>query len=203
MEKIIYLIRHSIPMKCRNNIINSDSLQVWNEKNPLSVLGEEKAKEYFDNKEFLDVDYIVSSKYVRAISTAKYLAENFGLEININENFGERKQGVSSWDLLPDGFEQRQLLDKEYKVGDGENQIEVASRMYNALMELVKSDYKKIVVLSHATAITFLFMKICEVLDGVLYFDGGVVLDKEFSWGAPDGFKLIFEDDKLISISHI
>ena len=190
-------------MKCRNNIINSDSLQVWNEKNPLSVLGEEKAKEYFDNKEFLDVDYIVSSKYVRAISTAKYLAESLGLEININENFGERKHGVSSWDLLPDGFEERQLIDKEYKVGDGENQIEVANRMYSSLMELVNSDYKKVVVLSHATAITFLIMKLCDYLDGVLYFDGEVILDKDFSWGAPDGFKFVFEDDKLISINHI
>ena len=52
MEKIIYLIRHSVPMKIRNNIVNSDSLQVWNEKNPLSIIGEEKAKEYFDDEEF-------------------------------------------------------------------------------------------------------------------------------------------------------
>ena len=50
----LYLIRHSIPMKCRNNIINSDSLQVWNEKNPLSVLGEEKAKEYCKNRTIRD-----------------------------------------------------------------------------------------------------------------------------------------------------
>ena len=70
------------------------------------------------------------------------------LSININENFGERKHGVSSWDLLPPGFEERQLIDKEYKVGDGENQIEVASRMYEALMELVRSEHQKIVVLS-------------------------------------------------------
>ena len=203
MEKIVYLIRHSIPMKNRNNIINSDSLQVWNEKNPLSVLGEEKAREYFNNKEFLDVDYIVSSKYVRAISTAKYLAESLCLEININENFGERKHGVSSWDLLPDGFEKRQLIDKEYKVGDGENQLEVASRMYKSLMELVKTDYKKIVVLSHATAITFLLMRLCDFRDGILYFNGEVILNKDFTWCAPDGVKLVFENDKLISISHI
>ena len=203
MKKTIYLIRHSIPMKIRNNIINSDSLQVWNEKNPLSILGEEKAKEYFDKEEFLDVDYIVSSKYVRAISTAKYLAENLNLNININENFGERKHGVSSWDLLPDGFEQRQLVDKDFKVGDGESQNEVANRMYNSLMELVNSDHNKIVVLSHATAITFLLMKLCDNLDDTLYFDGEVVLDKAFVWEAPDGFKFVFEDDKLISINHI
>lgn len=203
MEKTIYLIRHSIPMKIRNNVINSDGLQVWNEKNPLSIIGEEKAKEYFEKEEFFDVDYIVSSKYVRAISTAKYLAEKNNLSININENFGERKHGVESWDLLPPGFEERQLIDKEYKVGDGESQLEVASRMYTSLMELVKSDYKKIVVLSHATAITFLLMKICNYSNGILSFNGEVLLDNNFSWCAPDGFKLVFDDDKLISINRI
>lgn len=203
MEKIIYLIRHSVPMKIRNNIVNSDSLQVWNEKNPLSIIGEEKAKEYFDDEEFFDVDYIISSKYVRAISTAKYLAEKNNLNININENFGERKHGVESWDLLPEGFEEKQMVDKEYKVGDGENQLEVANRMYEALMEVVRSNHKKIVVLSHATAITFLLMKICCYSNGVLSFNREVLIDSNFSWKAPDGFKLVFEDDKLISINHI
>lgn len=203
MKKTIYLIRHSVPMKIRNNVINSDSLQIWNEKNPLSILGEEKAKEYFKKNEFLDVDYIVSSKYVRAISTAKYLAERNNLVININENFGERKHGVESWDLLPEGFEEKQLVDKEYKVGDGENQLEVASRMYTSLMDLVKSDYKKIVVLSHATAITFLLMKICSYSNGILSFNGEVLLDNNFSWEAPDGFELVFEGEELISINHI
>lgn len=203
MKKTIYLIRHSIPMKNRNNIINSDSLQVWNEKNPLSIKGEEKAKEYFEKEEFNDVDYIVSSKYVRAISTAKYLAEKNNLNIDINENFGERKHGVESWDLLPPGFEERQLVDKEYKVGDGENQLEVANRMYLSLMELTKTDYKKIVVLSHATAITFLLMKIGNYSNGTLYFNDEVLLDNSFSWNAPDGFKLVFEEDELVSINHI
>jgi len=203
MKKIIYLIRHSVPMKIRNNIVNSDSLQVWNEKNPLSIIGEEKAREYFDDEEFFDVDYIISSKYVRAISTAKYLAEKNNLNININENFGERKHGVESWDLLPEGFEEKQMVDKEYKVGDGENQLEVASRMYEALMEVVRSNHKKIVVLSHATAITFLLMKICNYSNGVLSFNGEVLIDNSFSWKSPDGFKLVFDDDKLISINHI
>ena len=105
--------------------------------------------------------------------------------------------------MLPDGFEQRQLVDKDFKVGDGESQNEVANRMYNSLMELVNSDHNKIVVLSHATAITFLLMKLCDNLDDTLYFDGEVILDKAFVWDSPDGFKFVFEDDKLISINHI
>jgi shikimate kinase len=34
-------------------------------------------------------------------------------------------------------------------------------------------------------------------------FNGEVILDKAFVWEAPDGFKFVFEDDKLISINHI
>lgn len=204
MEKTIYLIRHSVPMKNRNNINNSDNLQIWNEKNPLSVEGEEKAKEYFEREEFNNVDYIVSSKYVRTISTAKYLAEKNNLNININENFGERKHGISSWSELPEGFERRQLIDKEYKIGDGENQIEVASRMYKSLFDILNStNYKKIVIVSHATAITFLLMKICDFNDDILSFKGNIVMDKDFSWNAPDGFKLVFDDNELINIRHV
>lgn len=203
MKKTIYLIRHSRPMKIRHNIINSDNLQVWNEKNPLSIEGEELAKKYFEKEEFLDVDYIVSSKYVRAISTAKYLAEKNNLNIDINENFGERKHGIESWDLLPEGFEQKQLIDKEYKVGDGENQLEVANRMYLSLMELVNSDYRKIVVLSHATAITFLLIKMFNYSNNTLYFNSDIIMNEDFVWDSPDGFKLVFEENKVISISRI
>jgi len=204
MEKIVYLVRHSEPMKNRNNVINSDSLQVWNEKNPLSINGEKKAEDFASNPEFLNIDYLVSSKYVRAISTAKYFADKNKLDINIDENFGERKHGVESWSDLPDGFEQRQLIDKEYKVGNGENQIEVASRMHSSLLNILNNtDYRKIVIVSHATAITFLLMKMCDYSDGILTFNGEVIMDNNFSWGAPDGFKLVFDDENLIKINNI
>ena len=204
MEKIVYLVRHSEPMKNRNNVINSDSLQVWNEKNPLSINGEKKAEDFASNPEFLNIDYLVSSKYVRAISTAKYFADKNKLDINIDENFGERKHGVESWSDLPDGFEQRQLIDKEYKVGNGENQIEVASRMHSSLLNILNNtDYRKIVIVSHATAITFLLMKMCGYSDGILTFNGEVIMDNNFSWGAPDGFKLVFDDENLIKINNI
>ena len=58
--------------------------------------------------------------------------------------------------------------------------------------------HKKIVVLSHATAIMFLFVKIGNYSDGVLSFNGEVILDNDFSWNAPDGFKLVFDNDKLM-----
>lgn len=59
-----------------NNIYISSSnfLQIQNEKNPLSIEGEEKAKKLSLIGEMQNIDLVISSNYVRAISTAKYLA---------------------------------------------------------------------------------------------------------------------------------
>ena len=50
-----------------------------NEKNPLSVRGEEKAKIMSEIDELRNVEVLVSSHYVRAMSTAKYIAEKIVL----------------------------------------------------------------------------------------------------------------------------
>ena len=100
----IYLIRHSKPLKVNNNS-NSDSLQIQNEKSSLSIEGENIAREKLNNEELQNIDIIYSSNYVRAIQTAKYLAERNDLEINIDSELGERKFGIDSWDELPEEFE--------------------------------------------------------------------------------------------------
>ena len=80
-------------------------------------------------------DIVISSNYVRAISTAKYFTKD---KLFIDDNFGERKFGVNSWDELPSGFELRQNDDENYKIGDGESQKEVRERVYKALMKVIK-----------------------------------------------------------------
>ena len=102
----IYLIRHSKPLKV-NNYSNKDSFQIQNEKSSLSIEGESIAREKMNNKELSNIDTIYSSNYVRAIQTAKYLAEKNNLEINVDSELGERKFGIDSWDELPEGFEKK------------------------------------------------------------------------------------------------
>lgn len=202
--KVIYLIRHSEGLKNKKDILNTDSLQMINEKNPLSVVGEERARLLAEMKEFNDIDVVISSNYVRAISTAKYIALKNGIDINIIESFGERKFGINSWDELPNGFENKQLNDEFYKMPNGENRVEVANRMYDSLLKVIDNFYQdKIVVLSHATAITFLLMKLGDVMSDGLFFNGKLIMDKEFSWNAPDIFKLTFDNKILIDIEHI
>lgn len=202
----IYLIRHSKPMKV-NNTFNKDNLQLQNEKSSLSIEGEQIAKEKLNKKEFDDIDILFSSSYVRTIQTAKYLANKNNLEINVISDLGERKFGIDSWDELPDNFERKQFLDENYKLNNGENQKEVRDRMYSVIMKIL-NEYpnKRIAIVSHGTAISYLLKKWCDVNivdDKLRYsFKNEIVLDGYFNYC--ETFKLIFDDEnKLIDIKNI
>ena len=92
-ETIIYLIRHSEQLKIDNKVVKNENSQIENEKIILSVEGENKAKKISELEELKDINILWCSNYVRAIATAKYIAEKNNIEINIDENFGERKLG--------------------------------------------------------------------------------------------------------------
>lgn len=203
--KTVYLIRHSKTFKF-NNIQNNDNLQVQNEKYSLSSEGISIAKNKFNSPEFDNIDILYSSKYVRSIQTANLLAENNNLKINIISDFGERKFGVSSWDELPEQFERKQFFDENYKIGNGENQKEVRERMYAALTKILNDNNKRIAIVSHATAMTYLLMKWCNVeIIGDIFkftFKDKVVFDKSFDYC--ETFELIFDDNNnLIDIKNI
>ncbi len=202
----IYLIRHSKTLKV-NNTFNNDNLQIQNEKYCLSMEGEQIAKEKLDNKEFENLDVLYSSNYVRTIQTAKYLAEKNNLEINISNNLGERKFGINSWDELPESFERKQFLDENYKIGNGESQKEVRDRMYSNILEILNNNQnKRIGIISHSTAITYLLKEWCdiEIVDDKLRysFHDNLLLNGHFNYC--ETFKLEFdENNKLISINNI
>ena len=200
----ISLMRHSEGLKKVEQVINSDSLQLVNEKNPLSVAGEERAKRVAALDEFKNIDVVISSNYVRAMATAKYFANNNDVVLRVVDSFGERKFGVDSWSELPENFEKRQLEEIDLKLPNGESRREVSERMYDSLLKVLDICYQdRILIVSHATAITFLFMKLGTLVDGNLMFNNKVIIDKEFVWQAPDGFKLTFDGDKLVDISHL
>lgn len=85
METTIYLVRHSEQLKIKGDISSKDSSQIKNEKIPLSINGEALALNLSNIEELKNIDVLFSSNYVRAISTAKYIAEKNNIEINIDE----------------------------------------------------------------------------------------------------------------------
>lgn len=206
MIKEVYLIRHSKPLKV-NNDKNMDSLQIQNEKQPLSIEGENIAREKLNIDELKDIDKLYSSSYVRAISTAKYIAENNNIEINVINDFGERKFGINSWDELPDNFVEKQFLDENYKTEFGESQKEVRERTFNALMNVLKNDEEKIAIVFHSTAMLFLIMTWCKVIPSKEDFSYKLLFnDEEVFNGKIDYceiFKLTFDDENLIDIKNI
>lgn len=160
---IIYLIRHSKTLDV-NNELSTDTLQIQNEKKVLSKEGENLAKDKFNNSIFNDIEIIFTSNYVRTIETAKYISENNDIKINILDELGERRFGISSWSEKPKDFERRQFLDENYKIGDGENKKEVEQRMYDCILKILKENKNKtIAIVSHATAISYLLNKWCNI----------------------------------------
>ena len=87
----VYLIRHSEQLKIINKIVKNEESQISNEKIILSIEGERKAQEISKLKELSNIDVLWSSNYVRAIGTAKYIAERNNIKINIDESFNERR----------------------------------------------------------------------------------------------------------------
>ena len=93
LDTIIYLIRHAETAQ-ENGIrkTNEDS-QMINEKEILSVYGEEQAKRLSEKNELTNIDVIWSSSYTRAKATAKYIANSNKLPINLDSSLSERKLG--------------------------------------------------------------------------------------------------------------
>lgn len=195
----IYFIRHSEALKS-NNIKNSDSLQVQNEKWPLTENGERIAKEKSRMEELQNFDIVYASNYVRAISTAKYFTSD---KINIDENFGERKFGINSWDELPSDFGERQFNDFDYKIGNGESIHQVIKREEDALKNILNEcKNKKVLIVGHSTALAALFSKWCKInYDGPYTYNGKEFFDGK--WNYCETFKLEFDDNNLISINNI
>ena len=199
MKKTIYFMRHSEVQKGINHEFNNDSLQVVNEKSILSINGERLASEVAKLEEFNDIQLVVSSSYVRAMSTAKYFVN--GNNFSVIDYFNERKHGVDSWNELAEGFEEKQFNDFNFKVKNGECLNEVRERMLDGLHLLLNlCDFEKILVVSHATCITAMLSTWCDIKYGeYIKFNDKVIMD--FNWKNLDCFKLEFDDNELVDIT--
>lgn len=198
--KELYFMRHSEALKFIN-INNNDSLQLQNEKWPLSEKGEELAKKISLMDEMKNFDKVYSSSYVRAISTAKYFTYN---GIYIDENFGERKFGINNWEEKPIEFEKNQFLDFNYKVGNGESLNDVIDREYNSLLEILNTlNNQKVLIVGHSTAFVALLSKWCNIsFENGYSFNGNIFFDGK--WKHCEVFKLKFdENNNLIDIYNI
>lgn len=206
MEKTsIFLIRHSEQLKINSLLNSSENSQIANEKIILSVKGEKKAEKLSNISELFNLDAVWCSNYVRALATAKYIAERNNLEIQISTALNERKLGnLDSLAKLKDKythlFTTEQLLDENLKNEDGENRFEVNNRMTGFINKLLaKYSGSKIAIVSHGAAIKFLLMNWCSLNENFELFYKNKVLKID----SPSVIKLEFNKNSLLNLSQI
>lgn len=203
---IIYLIRHAETVEeygIRNT--NEDS-QMINEKEILSINGEEQSKRLGENTELNNIDVIWSSSYTRAKATAKYIANNNNLPINLDSNLSERKLGNlrELGEFMKDKStkdpSQEQLLDREFKTSDGESAEDTRQRM-TKFFDRILEEYegKRIAVVSHGGSIKFFLLNWCEVNEDVKLVYNNTVLDIT----SPCLLKMTFRKNELVNLEQI
>ena len=155
-DTIVYLIRHAETIN-ENGIRNTnEDSKMINEKEILSIQGEEQSKKLSENTELNNIDVIWSSSYTRAKATAKYIANNNNLPINLDSSLSERKLGNLKElgkfmkDKSTRDPSQEQLLDRKFKTSDGESAEDTRKRM-TKFFDIILKEYegKRISVITH------------------------------------------------------
>ncbi len=206
-DTIVYLIRHAETVD-ENGIRNtSEDSQLINEKEILSVEGEEQAKELSKNKELQNLDAIWSSSYTRAKATAKYIADVNNLPYNLDNQLSERKLGnlKELGEFMKDKVtrdpSQEQLLDRTFRTSDGESAEQTKERM-NKFFDRILKEYcgRRIAVVSHGGSVKFFLLNWCTVNEDVkLVYHNEKILNIK----SPCLLKLTFRENELIDLEQI
>lgn len=206
MDTIIYLIRHAETIDENRIRYTNETLQEINEKEILSVEGEEAAKKLSQNKELKEIDTIWCSSYVRAKQTAKYIAHNNKLQYNIDDRLCERKLGnIEDLAEFMSDKETRdpsreQLVFPDFKTRDGESANETKKRMTECINEIVeKYEGNRIAIVSHGGSIKFYLLNYCTVNEKLnLEYNG-----KKLNISSPCLLKLTYRNNTLIDLKQI
>lgn len=151
----IYLIRHG------ETEWNKQGRLQGNSNVKLSPEGIRQAQLLAEHSPFQHIDAIYSSDLVRAVDTAKILAEKFNLEVQTlpelrETNFGywEGKSIADLAEIYPDDFGKFFTAPEKCRPPHGETFLECQDRVMNAMNKIVAAhDNKKILVVSHGAVI--------------------------------------------------
>ena len=206
MNTVIYLVRHAETIDEKGIRNTDETSQMINEKEILSIKGEEDSKKLSENKELENIDILWCSSYTRAKQTAKYIASKNNLQINLDYRLNERKLGnldeiaVFMSDKKTRDPSQEQLLFPKFKTSDGESAEDTNERMTEFLNEILeKYKDKRIAIVTHGGSIKFLLVNWCEVNENVkLEYKG-----RELNIKSPCLIKLTFRNKELMDLEQI
>lgn len=203
----VYLIRHAETVDETGIRNTNEDAQLINEKEILSVEGEEQAKKLSQNNELKNLDVIWSSSYTRAKATAKYIAYTNKLAFNLDCGLSERKLGnikelaAFMQNKATRDPSQEQLLDRTFRTSDGESAEQTRERMNKFFAKILKEyEGKRVAVISHGGAIKFFLLNWCEVNQDVkLVYNDKLILNI----ASPCLLKLTFCENELINLEQI
>lgn len=206
MNTVIYLIRHADTINENGVRSTNETSQMINEKEILSIEGEEASKKLSESEELKNIDVIWCSSYVRAKQTAKYIADENKLQINLDDRLNERKLGnleeisVFMKDKKTRDPSQEQLLYPKFKTSDGESAEETNKRMTEFLSKCLKEyKEKRVAIISHGGSIKFLLLNWCTVNNNMkLEYEG-----RELNITSPCLLKLTFKEKQLVNLEQI
>ena len=207
-DTVLYLIRHSeaTPKNYFKDISYHDNDQLSNEKIILTVSGEKRAETLSTCKELQNIDAVYSSSYVRALQTAKYIALENNLIINVDDRLNERKIGTMG-KLDWKDFHRLEIKDFDFKLPSGESFNQTKKRMVESIKNILMFEAgNRVAVVSHATALTALLSAWCEQGlnyddDIILTYDEKTVVDA--TWSAPMVFKVVFDGTAVKSVERL
>ena len=203
---IIYLIRHAETVDEKGIRNTGEDFQTINEMEILSIEGEEQAKKLSENIELQNIDVIWSSNYTRAKATVKYIANENGLQYNLDKRLCERKLGnIEDLSKFMNDKETRdpsreQLAFPEFKTRDGESANDTNKRMNEFIGEILeKYKGKRIAIVSHGGSIKFYLLSYCKVNERLnLEYKG-----KELVITSPCLLKMTFRNKELVNLERI
>ena len=205
-ETILYLIRHAETIDEDGIRYTNETFQRINEKEILSIEGEEAAKKLSENNELNEIDTIWCSSYVRAKQTAKYIAYKNKIQYNLDDRLCERKLGniedlaefMKDKETRDPSREQLAFLD--FKTRDGESANETNKRMTECINEIIKKyEGKRIAIVSHGGSIKFYLLNYCSVNERLNIEYKGT----ELNITSPCLIKLTYRNDELIDLEQI
>lgn len=140
----VYFVRHAEP-----NYNNRDDMS--RELSAKGMVDRELVTHFLSDQ---NIEVILSSPYKRAVDTVAHFAESKGLNIEIIDDFRERKVD-STWIEDFASFSKAQWEDFDYKLSDGESLNDVQHRNISALNGVLeKYKGKNIAIGSHGTALS-------------------------------------------------
>ena len=151
---------------------------------PLTPAGEQQALSLSDFLVGYPVDAVFVSEYLRARQSAEPLASSLGLTVQVDARLNERVLSltpIDNWrEIVRDSFDDPQL-----RVPGGESADDVLQRAWESLRELLESDSRLPVVVTHGNLMSL----VLNSIDGSFGYDGWANLSN------PDVYCLKVRDD--------